>query len=48
MNFLECDKMGVFKECIYHYEFNEKGRYENKIKKFCGKITRIKKEAMSL
>lgn len=32
MNFLECTKIGVLKECIYHYEFNEFGRYENKNK----------------
>ncbi|MBM0636720.1 glycosyltransferase [Campylobacter sp. VicNov18] len=30
MNFMLCEKIGIFKQCIYYYEFNEKGRYENK------------------
>lgn len=25
-----CEKIAVFKTCIYHYEFNPNGRYENK------------------
>lgn len=28
--FMHCQKIGVFKESIYHYEFNERGRYESK------------------
>ncbi|MGI7689116.1 glycosyltransferase family 2 protein [Campylobacter coli] len=28
--FMFCEKIAVFKTCIYHYEFNPNGRYENK------------------
>lgn len=45
MNFLECDKIGVFKECIYHYEFNEKGRYENKNKEILNQNYQDKKKS---
>ncbi|EJV0475748.1 glycosyltransferase family 2 protein, partial [Campylobacter coli] len=48
MNFLECDKMGVFKECIYHYEFNEKGRYENKNKEILWQNYKDKKRSNEL
>ncbi|EJJ9788342.1 glycosyltransferase family 2 protein [Campylobacter coli] len=48
MNFLECDKMGVFKECIYHYEFNEKGRYENKNKEILWQNYKDKKRSNGL
>ncbi|HEH4550969.1 glucosyltransferase [Campylobacter coli] len=30
--FMFCEKIAVFKTCIYHYEFNPNGRYENKNK----------------
>lgn len=30
--FMFCEKIAVFKTCIYHYEFNLNGRYENKNK----------------
>ncbi|TKX32074.1 glycosyltransferase family 2 protein [Campylobacter estrildidarum] len=30
--FMFCKKIAVFRECLYHYEFNENGRYENKNK----------------
>ncbi|ECL3199954.1 glycosyltransferase family 2 protein [Campylobacter jejuni] len=48
MNFLECDKTGVFKECIYHYEFNEKGRYENKNKEILWQNYKDKKRSNEL
>ncbi|HDZ5112008.1 TPA: glycosyltransferase family 2 protein [Campylobacter jejuni] len=32
INFMFCKKIAVFKTCIYHYEFNQNGRYENKNK----------------
>ncbi|EAM0811216.1 glycosyltransferase family 2 protein [Campylobacter coli] len=48
INFLECDKMGVFKECIYHYEFNEKGRYENKNKEILWQNYKDKKRSNEL
>ncbi|WP_215446597.1 glycosyltransferase family 2 protein [Campylobacter coli] len=48
MNFLECDKIGVFKDCIYHYEFNEKGRYENKNKEILWQNYKDKKRSNEL
>lgn len=46
--FMFCEKIAVFKTCIYHYEFNPNGRYENKNKEILWQIIKIKRKAMNL
>ncbi|MFQ6341526.1 glycosyltransferase family 2 protein [Campylobacter sp. VTCC 70190] len=48
MNFMLCEKIGVFKECIYHYEFNEDGRYESKNKEILSQNYQDKKKSNEL
>ncbi|HGH4008910.1 TPA: glycosyltransferase family 2 protein [Campylobacter coli] len=46
--FMFCEKIAVFKTCIYHYEFNEKGRYENKNKEILWQNYKDKKRSNEL
>lgn len=48
MNFMLCEKIGVFKECIYHYEFNENGRYENENEEILKQNYKDKKRSFEL
>lgn len=41
-------KIAVFKICIYHYEFNPNGRYENKNKEILNQNYRDKKKSNEL
>lgn len=43
--FMFCEKIAVFKICIYHYEFNPNGRYENKNKEILNQNYRDKKKS---
>ncbi|EDP3309444.1 glycosyltransferase family 2 protein [Campylobacter jejuni] len=43
--FMFCEKIAVFKTCIYHYEFNPNGRYENKNKEILNQNYRDKKKS---
>ncbi|BEK10891.1 hypothetical protein B10881_11000 [Campylobacter jejuni] len=40
-----CEKIAVFKTCIYHYEFNPNGRYENKNKEILNQNYHDKKKS---
>ncbi|EAJ8066822.1 glycosyltransferase family 2 protein, partial [Campylobacter jejuni] len=42
--FMFCEKIAVFKTCIYHYEFNPNGRYENKNKEILNQNYQDKKK----
>ncbi|EAL7931636.1 glycosyltransferase family 2 protein, partial [Campylobacter jejuni] len=42
--FMFCEKIAVFKICIYHYEFNPNGRYENKNKEILNQNYQDKKK----
>ncbi|TKX33049.1 glycosyltransferase family 2 protein [Campylobacter aviculae] len=46
--FMLCEKIAVFKECLYHYEFNEKGRYENKNKEILWQNCQDKKRSLEI
>ncbi|MBZ7954742.1 glycosyltransferase family 2 protein, partial [Campylobacter sp. W0018] len=46
--FMLCEKIAVFKECLYHYEFNEKGRYENKNKEILWQNYQDKKKSLEI
>ncbi|EAK1832209.1 glycosyltransferase family 2 protein [Campylobacter jejuni] len=46
--FMFCEKIAVFKICIYHYEFNPNGRYENKNKEILNQNYRDKKKSNEL
>ncbi|RQD69369.1 glycosyltransferase family 2 protein [Campylobacter hepaticus] len=48
MNFMLCKKIAVFKDCIYHYEFNINGRYENKNKAILCKNYKDKQKSKEL
>ncbi|EFU9804088.1 glycosyltransferase family 2 protein, partial [Campylobacter jejuni] len=43
--FMFCEKIAVFKTCIYHYEFNPNGRYENKNKEILNQNYHDKKKS---
>ncbi|EAK3721305.1 glycosyltransferase family 2 protein [Campylobacter jejuni] len=43
--FMFCEKIAVFKTCIYHYEFNPNGRYENKNKEILNQNYQDKKKS---
>ncbi|ECL2266543.1 glycosyltransferase family 2 protein [Campylobacter jejuni] len=43
--FMFCEKIAVFKTCIYHYEFNPNGRYENKNKEILNQNYKDKKKS---
>ncbi|HDZ5086890.1 TPA: glycosyltransferase family 2 protein [Campylobacter jejuni] len=43
--FMLCEKIAVFKTCIYHYEFNPNGRYENKNKEILNQNYQDKKKS---
>ncbi|EDJ8337840.1 glycosyltransferase family 2 protein, partial [Campylobacter jejuni] len=43
--FMFCEKIAVFKICIYHYEFNPNGRYENKNKEILNQNYHDKKKS---
>lgn len=43
-----CEKIAVFKTCIYHYEFNPNGRYENKNKEILWQNYQDKKKSNEL
>ncbi|OEW86540.1 glucosyltransferase [Campylobacter jejuni] len=43
--FMFCEKISVFKTCIYHYEFNPNGRYENKNKEILNQNYQDKKKS---
>ncbi|ECL1092933.1 glycosyltransferase family 2 protein [Campylobacter jejuni] len=46
--FMFCEKIAVFKTCIYHYEFNPNGRYENKNKEILWQNYQDKKKSNEL
>ncbi|EGF1229166.1 glycosyltransferase family 2 protein [Campylobacter jejuni] len=46
--FMFCKKIAIFKECLYHYEFNENGRYENKNKEILWQNYQDKKRSNKL
>ncbi|ECP7275581.1 glycosyltransferase [Campylobacter jejuni] len=46
--FMFCEKIAVFKTCIYHYEFNQNGRYENKNKEILWQNYKDKKKSNEL
>ncbi|EKA9803208.1 glycosyltransferase family 2 protein [Campylobacter coli] len=46
--FMFCEKIAVFKTCIYHYEFNPNGRYENKNKEILNQNYQDKKKSNEL
>ncbi|HEG3987000.1 TPA: glycosyltransferase family 2 protein [Campylobacter coli] len=46
--FMFCEKIAVFKTCIYHYEFNPNGRYENKNKEILWQNYKDKKRSNEL
>ncbi|MCR6577706.1 glycosyltransferase [Campylobacter insulaenigrae] len=48
VNFMLCEKFFISKECIYHYEFNENGRYENKNKEILWQNYKDKKRSLEL
>lgn len=48
INFMFCEKIAVFKTCIYHYEFNDFGRYENKNKEILNQNYQDKKKSNEL
>ncbi|HED1056893.1 TPA: glycosyltransferase family 2 protein [Campylobacter jejuni] len=43
--FMFCEKIAVFKICIYYYEFNPNGRYENKNKEILNQNYHDKKKS---
>ncbi|EAI5561190.1 glycosyltransferase family 2 protein, partial [Campylobacter lari] len=48
INFMLSESFVVSKECIYHYEFNENGRYENKNKEILWQNYKDKKRIFEL
>lgn len=48
VNFMLCEKFFISKECIYHYEFNENGRYENKNKEILWQNYEDKQRSLEL
>ncbi|HFZ5203334.1 TPA: glycosyltransferase family 2 protein [Campylobacter jejuni] len=46
--FMLCENIGIFKTCIYHYEFNLNGRYENKNKEILNQNYQNKKKSNEL
>ncbi len=48
VNFFLCEKIGILKQSLYHYEFNENGRYENKNNKILLQNYKDKKHSIKL
>ncbi|MBZ7949052.1 glycosyltransferase family 2 protein [Campylobacter molothri] len=46
--FMFCKKIAIFKECLYYYEFNENGRYENKNKEILWQNYQDKKRSLEI